>query len=149
MWPEAKSSPVCVQPCALLHTHSHRGCSMQLYMLLLTAYKKRTRRCTRAQTPRRREDLMRPVETRLNCQSTLSLLTCGRQHQWLFFSQTGGKPVGLHQRSVERGLRSTGIRIENGSGGKSSGKNRPTSRKLCGRTLHFFAVHLHKHISEP
>lgn len=45
-----------------------------------------TRTCTHTQTPRRSEDLMRPVETLLNCQSTLSLLTRGRQHQWLLFS---------------------------------------------------------------
>lgn len=45
-----------------------------------------TRTCTHTLTPRRSEDLMRPVETLLNCQSTLSLLTRGRQHQWLLFS---------------------------------------------------------------
>lgn len=73
----------------------HMRCRMQLqYMLLLTEYKythwrARTHTDTHTQTPRRSGDLMRPVETLLNCQSTLSLLTRSRQHQWLLFSNRG------------------------------------------------------------
>lgn len=65
----------------------HGKCSVQSYFFTWIP----TLTSTHTKTPESGA-LMRPVETLLNCQSTLSSLTRGRQHQWLLFLNSGSLP---------------------------------------------------------
>lgn len=79
-------------PLSITTLHAiHRRCSMQPYRGFFfspeyTHWRAHTH--THTISPKS-GDLMRPVETLLNCQSTLSLLTHSRQHHWLLFSNSG------------------------------------------------------------